>query len=401
MADGKISLKGPLTAARQLSGALQVTRLQVSSTSTVFSKAGPMLLQNQGPIAVTLQRGAVAIQSAHLTGPQTDLQVTGNAPIDGGVMNLAANGNLNLAILEKLDPSVTSSGSVVLAASARGTPTKPILGGQIELHDASFADYSTLPVGIYHANGAIALSGSGAVVRSFTAEAGGGKITLAGSATLGDTLRIGLQARASRVRVPIQQGMSVVASGNINITGTSANSLVSGTVTVDQLSYASQGDLGSILNLAAPPVQGSAPPAAFLVHTRLEVRVRSSIALAVQASLAQNLQIDMDLRVRGTAARPAILGRVNITDGKLVFFGNPYTINRGSIGFYNPVRIQPILDLSLETQTQGVDVTLRVTGPLDNMKLSYTSDPPLPFQEIISLLAAGTTPISDPTILAN
>jgi translocation and assembly module TamB len=121
----------------------------------------------------------------------------------------------------------------------------------------------------------------------------------------------------------------------------------------------------------------------------------------VQASLAQNLQIDMDLRVRGTAARPAILGRVNITDGKLVFFGNPYTINRGSIGFYNPVRIQPILDLSLETQTQGVDVTLRVTGPLDNMKLSYTSDPPLPFQEIISLLAAGTTPISDPTILAN
>jgi translocation and assembly module TamB len=360
-----------------------------------------MLLQNQGPIAVTLQRGAVAIQSAHLTGPQTDLQVTGNAPIDGGVMNLAANGNLNLAILEKLDPSVTSSGSVVLAASARGTPTKPILGGQIELHDASFADYSTLPVGIYHANGAIALSGSGAVVRSFTAEAGGGKITLAGSATLGDTLRIGLQARASRVRVPIQQGMSVVASGNINITGTSANSLVSGTVTVDQLSYASQGDLGSILNLAAPPVQGSAPPAAFLVHTRLEVRVRSSIALAVQASLAQNLQIDMDLRVRGTAARPAILGRVNITDGKLVFFGNPYTINRGSIGFYNPVRIQPILDLSLETQTQGVDVTLRVTGPLDNMKLSYTSDPPLPFQEIISLLAAGTTPISDPTILAN
>jgi len=41
------------------------------------------------------------------------------------------------------------------------------------------------------------------------------------------------------------------------------------------------------------------------------------------------------------------------------------------------------------------------TGPIDNMKLSYTSDPPLQFQEIVSLLAAGTTPTSDLTLLAN
>jgi translocation and assembly module TamB len=35
------------------------------------------------------------------------------------------------------------------------------------------------------------------------------------------------------------------------------------------------------------------------------------------------------------------------------------------------------------------------------MKLSYTSDPPLQFQEIVSLLASGKTPTSDPTLLAN
>lgn len=47
-----------------------------------------------------------------------------------------------------------------------------------------------------------------------------------------------------------------------------------------------------------------------------------------------------------------------------------------------------------------MDVTLRVTGPIDNMKLSYSSDPPLQFQEIVGLLAAGQTPTSDPTLLA-
>jgi translocation and assembly module TamB len=121
----------------------------------------------------------------------------------------------------------------------------------------------------------------------------------------------------------------------------------------------------------------------------------------VQASIAENLQMDADLRVRGTAARPGVLGRVVITRGDLVFFGSKYQVNSGTIGFYDPLRIEPILDLSLETQAKGVNVVLNVTGPIDNMKLSYTSEPPLQFQEIVSLLASGTTPTSDPTLLAN
>jgi translocation and assembly module TamB len=48
-----------------------------------------------------------------------------------------------------------------------------------------------------------------------------------------------------------------------------------------------------------------------------------------------------------------------------------------------------------------VTVVLNVRGPVDNMKLSYTSEPPLQFQEIVSLLASGRTPTSDPTLLAN
>ena len=42
-----------------------------------------------------------------------------------------------------------------------------------------------------------------------------------------------------------------------------------------------------------------------------------------------------------------------------------------------------------------MDVSLTVTGPIDNMNLSYTSDPPLQFQEIVALLATGKTPTSD------
>jgi translocation and assembly module TamB len=399
IADGDASMNGSLADPEQLRGSLEVTRLQVSSNSSILRKAGSVLLENQGPISATLDRGAIHIQSAHLTGPRTNLQITGAIPFNGQAMNVAVNGNLDLAILEKLDQSITSSGSVVLAATVRGTFTDPVLGGQVELRGSSF-DYAGLPTGIWKANGVVLLNGDSAVIKTLTAEAGGGRITLAGSATLDSGLRFGLQARAQRVRFQLQPGLSVMASADVNLAGSADNSSISGNVVIDQVYYAQRSDLGSILTLAAPPVQAAAP-SRVLSNMRLDLHVRTSNALAVQASVAQNIQLNGDLRIRGTAAQPGMLGRLNITEGKLLFFGSTYTVNNGSIAFFNPIRIDPILDLSLETHAQGVDVVLKVTGPLDDMKLSYTSDPPLQFQEIVSLLATGSTPTSDPTLLAN
>src|SRR5258706_6627281 len=43
---------------------------------------------------------------------------------------------------------------------------------------------------------------------------------------------------------------------------------------------------------------------------------------------------------------------------------------------------------------------MAVPGPMEDLKLSYTSDPPLRFEEIVALLAAGKTP-SDPNIAAH
>jgi translocation and assembly module TamB len=197
------------------------------------------------------------------------------------------------------------------------------------------------------------------------------------------------------------QGVSVVTDSNINLTGTPESSTISGTVTIIRVNYAPTADLGSILSGAAPPVQSASTPSPLLDNMKLDVQVRTTTATEVQSSLAENLQADADLRIRGTVTQPGMLGRVTFNEGQLAFFGSTYTVNSGTVGFFNPLRIAPVLDLNLETQAKGVDVTLRVSGPIDNLTLSYTSDPPLQFQEIVSLLAAGKTPTSDPTLLAN
>jgi translocation and assembly module TamB len=401
VADGQMTVKGPVLKADQLSGSLAVSRLSVS---TIPKPGGgrPFTIANQGPVQAALDHGTLRIENAHLAGPNTDLQVDGTAQIFGTSqdLNLTVNGKADLALVQNFDRDAYSSGNVLLAGTVRGTRLQPLVNGQMTLQNVTFS-YVGLPVGISSANGSVTLNGNSAQVRSFTAEMGGGRVNLTGFVAYSDVLRFGLRAAASNVRVRVQQGVSVVADADLRITGTTDASRVTGDVTVQRVTYAPQSDVGSILTRSAPPVQSPTTPSALLDNMKLEIRVRSAPGMTVESTLAESLQASADLRVRGSANEPGVLGRVNISEGKLTFFGASYTVTTGSIGFYNPVRIEPVLNVSLETQVKGVTVTLQVTGPVENMKLSYTSDPPLQFQEIVTLLASGKAPTSDPTLLAN
>jgi translocation and assembly module TamB len=102
--------------------------------------------------------------------------------------------------------------------------------------------------------------------------------------------------------------------------------------------------------------------------------------------------------LRGSPARPVLLGRITITQGEVPFFGNKYTINRGEITFFNPVRIEPVLDFDLETQVRGITVNVNFTGPMRKLNMSYRSDPPLQSNEIIALLAVGRAPGSSTSL---
>jgi len=96
-----------------------------------------------------------------------------------------------------------------------------------------------------------------------------------------------------------------------------------------------------------------------------------------------------------------LLGRINITQGQLTFFGNKYTIGQGTISFFNPVKIEPNVNIDLQTKARGVDVTITVSGPVNKLNVTYRSDPPLQFADIVALLATGRAPTSDPTLAAS
>ncbi len=364
-AEGKANVSGPILNPAALQGSLQIAQLQLQTTPQPHA-GHPVLIQNQGPIEAKLDHGTATIGNFHMTGPQTDIQMSGAAPLNGGRLNLNVNAGVDLAVLQSFSRDITSSGKVTLTGAVHGTLADPQASGSLQLQNASI-NYAAIPNGLSNANGAIVFQGNRATMQNLNAESGGGKVVLSGFATLGGNYRFALRAAATGVRVRVQPGVSVTGNADLHLNGVMDNSTASGSVTLTQLNYAPQSDLGSILTRAAPQVETSTLPNPLLDEMKLDVRIRTSVAMRVKASLAENLQTDADLRVGGTASRPSLLGRVDLNDGRLVFFGNTYTVNAGNISFVNPVRIEPLLNLSLQTQAKGVTVVLNVTGSLDNM----------------------------------
>lgn len=401
---GTVSIKGPLAEPGRLVGDLTLNQVELSTTAareSIGTGKPVMLLRNQGPLEVSLDHSKVDIRNAHLSGRSTDLAASGSIDFTKSEpLNLKVTAKTDLGLLQEFSQQIYSSGAIAANVALRGSMAQPIANGQVELRNASI-NLTDSPNGISNANGVIALNGSTATIRNLTAESGGGKITVSGFAALtGTTVRYGLRATGTKVRTRYS-GVSVVSNAAVTLNGTLQHSLLAGTITVNRIALQPQSDAGSILSSTATPPETPSAPSGPLEGMRLDIHVVTSSGLAVQTSMSQNLSANADLTVRGTLTQPGILGQVTITQGNLVFFGNQYSVNRGVINFYNPNKIEPILDVALQTAVQGVNVTLGVTGPIDNMKLNYRSDPPLRFDEIVSLLAAGKTPTSDPTIAAH
>ena len=406
LVDGQASLDGPMVNPDRLNARLQLNRLVADTHSSRSPTGAPatraISIQNQGPLVISLKNDVINIEKFSLAGPSTKVDASGtvNLKDQTAPLNVNLDANLNLEVLQDLDRDFYSSGNLNLDTTVHGTFAQPFVNGRIELKNAN-VNYATFPDGLTNANGVVLLTGTGATIQNLTAETGGGKLSLTGFAGLtGKAFTYDLRAHANKVRARYS-GISVTSDAALNLVGNSRRSVASGTVTIGRIAYNSSSDAGSILSsFASKPVSTASAPSRLLTGMRLDIHILTAPDLRVSTTYADRLSIEANLTVRGTAATPGVLGRVTVTDGQLVFFGNTYTVNTGTVNFYNSNAIEPILNVSLQTLAQGVDVTLGVAGPVENLQLSYRSDPPLNFEQIVSLLATNTTP-NDPNIVAN
>ncbi|MDQ2777529.1 MAG: translocation/assembly module TamB domain-containing protein [Acidobacteriota bacterium] len=384
---GSLSFDGPLLRPREMNLQLRIDELQMNSPRN------PIAVHNTEPILIDARGGTATVRNLQLASRDTQLNVAGTFGYEENrPLNLQVEGSSDFRLLQIFDPNLQSAGQSLLKVSIGGTFDHPSVDGTIDVRGGSLF-VKNFTNGLSNVNGTIRFNRDRATIQKLTAETGGGELGLTGFVSLGarGTAIYNLQASATNVRVRYT-GASVTANGRLELTGNSQNGLLSGRVTVSRIIIGQNADLGNMLASTVSPASPPGNDKDLINGLLLDLRVQSSPNLQISTDLSQDVEADIDLRVRGTAAHPILLGSISANQGEIKVFGAKYSINRGDITFVNSVKIEPVLDLDLQTQTRGITVDITISGTLNKMNMNYRSDPPLQPKDIIALLTVGQAP---------
>jgi len=381
---GSIDVRGPMKRPSDLLVTGNVTQLSADVEN--------YKLQNDGPIHFGLENGALRADEFHLVGTETDLTAKGTVQLTGGhALDVRSRGRVNLKLLQVINPNLVAYGPATFTVNVAGVFAHPQLSGKLELADAAVS-FLDLPNGLSHINGSLVFAQDRMQIEKLTAHTGGGELNVGGFLAYRGGLFFDLTATGHDIRLRYPPGVSSSADATLRYTGSARNSLLSGDILVTRFGMNPHFDFANYLaqSKKAPMISTLNP---FLDNMRLDLHITSTPELRVETSLAK-LSGDLDLHVRGTAARPAIVGRVNIAEGDVFFNGTKYRLERGDITFSNPLTIEPVINLDMSARVQGYDVTIGLHGQAvggKGLSMTYRSDPPLSNSDIIALLAFGRT----------
>lgn len=379
---GTLQMRGPLRDPRQwvLNGNLTDAFLDVE-----YAK-----VHNQDPIRFSLTQEVVHVEQLHLVGDGTDLTAHGSVQLTGRrELDITADGRLDLKLLNGINPDFTASGLMSVTMTVNGTTSNPLPQGRMQLTNGSLA-YAGLPSGLNELNGVLVFSRERLHVESLTGRTGGGRIELKGDATsYNHQTNFNLTATGNEVRLRYPPGVSSTANVDVHWVGTPSASVLSGDVTVTKLAVTPGFDFGSYLERSRQ-ISAITPANSPLYNVKLDMHLQTAPELQMKTALAR-LSGDADLRLRGSIAHPALLGRADILEGEATFNGTKFRLERGDITFASPVAIVPTVNLEATTHVRDYDLDLTVTGTPDRLAINYRSEPPLPQSDIIALLALGRT----------
>lgn len=96
-----------------------------------------------------------------------------------------------------------------------------------------------------------------------------------------------------------------------------------------------------------------------------------------------------DLLVGGTVTAPVITGQLSALKGNFDFLTKDFKLSRGVITFGGGALSNPLLDIVLSNQSQDLLASVAISGTVRTMKLTLSSVPELPKEEILSRMLFG------------
>jgi len=376
------TLRGPLAEKSRLEAHVEVPILALNYKQ--------FQLAASKPIHVDYQNGTATLQPTSIRGTGTAIDAQASVPVTTPkAATFLVQGNMDLQVAQLFMPDLKSTGQLQFDLDSKRYGPGANMNGQIRIVKANLHTLD-FPVGLDNANGVINVTQTGLEIASFEGQVGGGTLNATGAVEYRPSVQFQLGLTANNIRVRYPEGMRAILASDLSLRGTTQESLLSGVVKVEQVSFTPDFDMGTFSSQFSGESADTGTPGSFTQGMKLDIAVQSTSQMNLSSSTV-SLRGDANLRVVGTAAAPVILGRTNITGGEVFVQNNRYQLQQGTIDFVNPVRTEPVLNLHVTATVQQYNITLGLIGPLSRLETTYVSDPALPPVDIINLIATGKT----------
>jgi autotransporter translocation and assembly factor TamB len=389
------TLSGRLTAAADF--AAKNFRAQLSLGELAARLEGREI-RNAEPVVVDLAPDRMTLRSFYLKEAEHGTEL-----IAGGSVGLAGNRPLDLHFQSTIwagwvrffVPDWDVDGKVEALATVRGTVKDPALSGEAVLSDARLI-VPGLPSAFEKLKGEARFYRDQIVVDDLSAEFAGGTVRASGKVNVpeaGKPLVYSAQVVANGLSLRYPEGFVNHGDAELQLASTEGGGRqLRGSLNLDRIYYLENVPVAT-LDLVKRLFQRSrlevTPTNGLLASTQVNIAISGPGALRVHNNVA-DLHGDVDLTLRGSLARPVVFGTVQINPGgKMVYADNEYRVERGQLTFINPYRIDPVIDVVVRTRVQDFTITVNLSGTLDRLSTSFSSNANLADLEIFSLLATG------------
>ena len=241
-------------------------------------------------------------------------------------------------------------------------------------------------------------SGNTLSVERFGGEMAGGPFRLSGRITFPKLTEptFDLQLKGDNVLIARNDNLTARVDADVKIGGPFKSATVTGNVAVTNSQFLRNIDLIPIglPGRPAPQPPDSTPQFSFvkppLRDWKFDVAIKSKDPVLIRGNLANGGAI-IDLKLSGTGLRPGLQGVVRLDKVEATLPFSRLEISYGFLYFNQDDSFNPKIDLHGTSLIRDYIVHVYVYGTALSSEAVFTSEPPLPQEEIISLLATGAT----------
>lgn len=289
-------------------------------------------------------------------------------------------------------------GALSFSGRASGTLAEPKLSGDLSLSNGAFTELSTgLSIVNIDATAQAESALTGSRIEFKSAGSGVGQkektVVAEGVAVIGKDRRLTSKITLDGAKLSAGPITEIAASGAIDLSGPFSNLLAKGALTVRSLdAQVFTPETTGLVDINVIALNGDGKPPAVAPAAAAATSLSYAIAINGDDRIfirGRGLESEWrtSLEIAGRADAPIVLGSMSMKNGEIAFAGRRFDMTKGEIAFDRLSVNNPTLDLRAERETKsGTQTAILIEGRARAPKISLTSTPDLPQEDIMALI---------------